>query len=839
MTTIPKPGSVSFAERVTKATPYEWGYGSTPRTKQLRDALYWKAAVVKDFVNIAIGLGKTEFRQGIRVDIDRARLVTQAFKETEGQPAVLQCARMVEKLCDEMPVFIKEGELIVGDPNGAPDEVRWYPETNVEWMPEAITTGGFSEMVTEEERREIVEDICPYWGDKSVAARIKASLPHDMAPMMLAYGPFCAYTWEQGRVVPAYDWEMLYKQGLKARIEAVEAKLRELDSRVTELDPGEYLEKRWNWEAMARCGKAILRYAERLSDLARRQAREETDAARRAELEEMGDLLERVPAHPPQTFHEALQFYWIVETTAQFMARWGSGAGTRIDQIWWPYYEADMRANRITRERALELVECLFLKIQEIGAALEWPIGFTGGSGASIVYTADICGSKPNGEDASNDLSCIVMEALANLHLTQPPVALRYHRNISPEVMERAIDLGRLGLGHPSYFNEELLEKWALMRGWSQEDAKRTQASGCVANNIMGKAVQSTGVPWVGTANMPKMMEEVFQANDQELRSGCLVLPAGKNVQDMKSAEELMQAVLDRTLFYTKLGTVSWNIAQQIIMNHKPDPCNSFLLEEPMERGIEMTRFNKEDDTWPHVIAFGAMNVSDSLSAIQKLVYDDNKYTMDELLQALQANWAGYEEMRQDFLNAPKYGADDDRGDEWALKFQLKLEETFNEVKDAWGYTVTQDGSTATGYALYGMAAGASADGRYAAKPLADGTRSPMAGSDHNGPTAVLNSAGKIPYLHTELLNQRFMPQFMEGDNRAVFAEYLREWYEKGTVPHIQFNVVSSDEMRDAQERPEEHADLIVRVAGYSAHFVDLPGPTQDSIIARSEQSFT
>jgi pyruvate-formate lyase len=395
-----------------------------------------------------------------------------------------------------------------------------------------------------------------------------------------------------------------------------------------------------------------------------------------------------------------------------------------------------------------------------------------------------------------------------------------------------------MGLGHPSYFNEELLEQWGLMRGSSQEDAKNTQASGCVANAVMGKAIQSTGAPWIGTANMVTMLEEILYQNDQELSSGCLHLPAGRNVRDMQSADELMEALLKRMLFYTQLGTVSWNIAQQIIMDYKPDPCNSLLHEDTMERGIDLMKFHKENDTWPNVIPFGCVNVSDSLAAIQKLVFDDRKYTMEELLTALQANWAGYEEMRQDFLNAPKFGADDDFADAWTLKFQLGLEETVSQVKDAWGYSGAMDGSTATGYALYGMAAGASPDGRGASEPLADGTRSPMAGTDSRGPTAVLNSAAKIPYLHPELLNQRFMPQFMEGNNRGVFAEYLKEWYDRSTIPHIQFNVLGSDELRDAQEHPENHADLIVRVAGYSAHFVDLPGPTQDSIIARSEQSF-
>jgi benzylsuccinate synthase len=839
MTAIPRPGSVSFEDRVTKAVPYDWGFGSTPRTANLRDALYWKAAVIKDFVNVLMGQGKMEFRRGIRIDVDRARIVTDAFRETEGQPRVLRFARMVERLCEGMPIFMKPGELIIGDPNGAPDEVRWYPETNVDWVTEAVTSGGFSKMVSEEERKEIVEDICEYWRDKSAAARIKASLPMEMAPMLTGYATLVCNVWEEGRVIQAYDWEMLFRQGLQARVQAVEANLRNLDDRVTEMNPSEYLEKKYNWEAMARCGRAMIRYAERLAGLARQQAEEARDEARRKELEDLAAILEWVPANPPRTFYECLQFHWIIETTAHYMARWGNGAGTRIDQVWWPYYEADMRAGRISREQALEFVECLFLKIQELGAPLEWPVSFTGGSGGEVFYTANICGTSPEGGDASNDLSCIVMEALCNLRLTQPPIALRYHRSISPDVVERAIDLGRVGLGHPAYFNEELLEKWGLMRGWSPEEARNTQASACVANNIMGKTVAATGLIEIGGVNLVKTLEEVLNANEQEVESGAIVLASGKDVREMKSADELMDAVLKRVGFYTEVGVVSWNIAQQVLMDHKPDPCNSFLLLEPMERGIDLTRINKEHDTWPNLIPFGAVNVADSLAAIQRLVFGEKKYSMDDLLVALKANWAGYEEMRQDFLNAPKYGNDDDFADEWAVKFQTKLAEAVGGVNDAWGHSVTMDGSTATAYVTQGMTCGASPDGRRAMEPLGDGTRSPMAGSDKIGPTAVLNSAGKIPYMHTELMNQRFMPQFMEGDNRELFAEYLKEWHDKGTIPHVQFNVVSSDQLRDAQVHPTQHSNLIVRVAGYSAHFVDLPLPTQESIINRTEQSFT
>ena len=839
MTTTSEPERISMEESVKKTVPFDWGFGSTLRTKKLRDALCWKSSVSdNELENEAIGLPVCHFRPGVRIDMNRARLATEAFRETEGQPKVLQYARMVEKLCDEMPIFIKEGELIVGDPNGGADKIRWYPETNVDWMPEAVTTGGFAGLVTDEERREIIEDICPFWKERSIVGLVKSSLPEEVAPTILSHGAFITNTWEAGLVAPSWDWEALYRDGLASRIASAEASLKALDEKVTEMDPGEYLEKKYNWQAMIRSGKSIIRYGERLSALAKEQATLEKDDNRRKELEEMAEILQHVPANPPRTLHESLQFYWTIEVVVHYFARWGVASGARFDQIWWPYYEADMKAGRIKRDDALELVECLFMKIQEIGCPLEWPLIFAGISGSNTLYTANICGTTPDGKDASNDLSCIVMEALAYLRLTQPPMALLYHPNIAPEVMETAINLGRTGLGHPSYFNEDLLEKWALTRGYSPEDAKKARPIGCVAYNVIGTAQICTGLVNVGTLNSVMVLEDVLHRNDQETRAGHIVFPAGKKATEMQSADELLEAFLERIKYYSRIGQVSWNIAQQILMDNKPDPANSLLNDVTLERGIDLLRFNKEDDTWPSIIVYAAINASDSLAAIQKLIFDDKKYSMEELLVALQDNWERHEVMHQDFLNAPKHGNDDDYADDWAIKLLVGMDDTIKSFKDGWGCPFGIDSSTATGYTMMGLISGAGPDGRKASTPLADGTRSPMAGTDKNGPTAVLNSVGKVPFMHTELFNQRFMSEYLEGDNRKIFADYLKVWHSK-SIPHIQFNVVSSEQLREAKAQPDEYSDLIVRVAGYSAHFIDLAENTQDSIIERTEQAFT
>ena len=340
---------------------------------------------------------------------------------------------------------------------------------------------------------------------------------------------------------------------------------------------------------------------------------------------------------------------------------------------------------------------------------------------------------------------------------------------------------------------------------------------------------------------MPMVLEDVLYQGSPPMRPPKdigVARPGTKDPREMSSSDEILDAVLEWTFWYSKISICSWNVALQVLEECLPDPCNSLLLEDPFKRGIDAVKVAKEQDTMPFIYPMGQQNLADSLAAIQKLVFDDKKYTMDEVLAALKSSWEGREEMRQDFLNAPKYGNDDDYADDWMVKVKVGIDKVFRSVKDAWGNPLIPDGSTAAGYQMVGFGCGATPDGRKSMNYLADGSLSPMTGADKSGPTAVLNSAGKVPYLHTDLFNQRVMPQFLEKENKLLFAEYLREWYEKGNIFHIQFNVVDSAHLREAQEKPQDYTDLQVRVAGYSAFFVDLPVETQDSIISRMEHSF-
>ena len=312
------PGSISFEGRAKKAKPYDWGFGCTPRVANLRSHVYSKSSVIKDWAEAVSGVGVVRFRKNVRLDVDRARIVTKVFKETDGMPIALRKAEVISRICDEMPIFIKPGELIVGDPNSAPDEVRIFPEIAVSFLPDALE-GGFKDMVTPEEKAELLE-IHDYWKDKSLEYQIESMLPKEVLPFICRTptNPCTnADLWNCGRTLMDYDYERLFQDGIKARVAKAEAKLEELKNKVSEMPPSEYMEKKNSWEGMIICGKALIRLACRYAELARQQAQKEVDPVRKKELEEIAAVCEWVPANPPRTFHEALQFFWFNETVGR------------------------------------------------------------------------------------------------------------------------------------------------------------------------------------------------------------------------------------------------------------------------------------------------------------------------------------------------------------------------------------------------------------------------------------------------------------------------------------------------------------------------------------------
>lgn len=835
---LASPGSVSFADRVAQSKPYEWGFGSTPRVAQLREGLFSKAAVIKDWASL--GEGVTTFRKHVKIDMDRARLATRSYQETEGEPWPLRRAKALYRICDELPLYIKPHDLIVGSPNSAPDEVRWYPETDVSYMPHAITEGGYRHMISQEEKRELLEEIYPYWKDKTLAAATERVLPDDVKEYC-DIGPHstagCANGWRSPRGLANPNWEDLLSEGIAARVRRVENNYARHKASIPEtMSPAEYIKRCHNYEAMILAGKSMLRFAERYAELASQLAATEKEPERRHELEEIAEVCRWVPAHPPRTFREALQGYWLIEVVFRYLEAPNNGSGGRIDQIWYPYYKKDIEEGRITRAEALELIECWMLNVEETGMHCEAPDFFTIAAGGSVFYTANVAGTV-EGKDVSNDLTCLILEALSNVRTCQPPVAFRYAAQVSPAVMDRAIDLCRTGTGHPAFFNEDLFQKYARMQGISTEDSEKFSVAGCLAPTIIGKSMNAGAYAVMGLYNSMKSLElALWQGVDKV--SGLKVGADTPDPKSFKGADDLLRAVSTQQEHMVRRYAKSNDIGFTVMIERFPMPAASFVLDDCPDMGIDVNEMSRRYNSWPCMAGAEFSAIADSLAAVQRLIYDEKRVTWDELLEALEANWQGREELRQLFLRAPKYGNDDDYADQWAIKAHQGVLGAMSRVKDAWGKPWFYDGSTAISPMALPRGVHATPDGRRAGEPGSDSSLAPVAGRDTKGPTAVLNSISKIPFMMNDLLNQRFMPQFLEGEYKPLFADYLQQWYEMGNSYHVQFNVMNNAVLQDAQLHPERHANLMVRVAGYSAYFVDLPKEVQDHILSRTEQAF-
>lgn len=840
---LEKPGIREFTEKCIKGSrgepPTEYGWGSTPRVAMLREMTFSKGNVVKDWDAALTGAGVTTFRSAIRGDVDRAVIVTKSYKETEGQPWPIRRAKMMEKLCQEFPIFIKPGELIVGDPNSAPDEVRFYPEICVSYLPQAITEGGFREMFTEEEKKVIIGDIYEYWKDKCFDAVTRRYLPDD-AKDYIDLGPynpagFCTLMMN-GVSSYVFRYDQIFKEGIKGRMEKVEAKLAEHKASIPigKMSMDEYLKKKDNWEAMIISGKALLRYAERYAELVEEEAKKEKDKARRKELEDMAERCKWVPANPPRTFHEALQFFWFCEVVVRFL-NGGIGSPGRPDQFLYPYYLNDLKEERLTREKALELIECLFLKIQEVGAPIMRSEFFTVSAGNMILYAAGLGGTTVDGQDASNDLTCLMLEAMADIRTEQPALTFRYHPRVSPLVIDRVIDLLRAGMGQPAIFNEPLMEKYMLMRGHPVEAMKDVVTNACVDSALQGGRMGGGYMVGLGHSLPLKQLEiAMYQGLDKV--SGLQIGARTPAPKTFKSAHDLLDAWLDQLEFYYRRYAEIYSVEQQVCAERFQMPMVSLVMDEPPEAGIDINELDIKYEGMGKLHGFSVTDVGDSLAAVQRLVFDEKKVTMEELVEACRTDWKDKEELRRFCLRAPKWGNDDDYADNWRKEAYIKSIQRTKAVKDAWGYPMLAEGSMLAAYIALSRGIGATPNGRRDGAACADGTISPYIGMDIKGPTAVLNSIAKLPPLHNELLNQRFAAEFLEGENRKLFADYLCSWYDAETF-HIQFNTVSSETLRDAQQNPEKYEHLLIRVAAYVAYFIDLPREVQDSIIARTVQA--
>jgi len=766
------------------------------------------------------------YRTSIRLNVVRNRLLTESYKATEGEPMVLRRAKALAHILRNLPVYIMPHERIVGHSGATPDELYYPIEVNWKSPWRALNSDDAREILDDEGRAEM-EKIVEYWNGKTLSDLRKNAFKGDLEKYFKYEGTFLWSHWDEGSVP---NYERLFKIGLKGLRKEAGERLQE----VIDTIPDNYLEQHDFLQGVLISLDAAVDFSKRYAQRAREEAAKEDNPKRKKELEEIAKTCDRVPENPPETLHEAFQFFWFISLIKGQIEFATLTLGSRFDILFNPFYRKDLAEGRLTREEAIELVQYLILKFEDSG---EWFSPMITGiyGGVQQLEGITLGGIDENGNDATNDMTYITLEAAKGIHTLQPTIALRVNKNTPDKLLSAATDVIRTGCGYPSLFNDEVLVPLINKWGTPMKDARNYNVMGCVYLDIPGKNNNARRA--TGYFVLPKCLWWALRKGINPETGDQYGAPT-PDPETFTCIEDVIEAYLEQVRFFMGKIVKLENTSRELYRKYAPRPFLSALLDGCIERGQDAKEWAYSTSSINcYNIIVGPTNVADSLAAIKKLVFDDKELTMKEFIDILNKNWEGHEDLRQRVITQiPKFGNDDDYVDLLAKEVHERSEAVYQEFTDEHGAKWRMDGSGVS--ATYGLAPGtpATPDGRKDGEPFSDATLSPMIGRDTNGPTAVLKSCAKIDPLN-QLLNQKFLPQFLEGENKKQFINYLRSWCDMG-VPHVQFNVVDRDTLLDAQNQPEKHSNLIVRVAGYSTYFVDLSKGLQDHIIARSEQEF-
>lgn len=766
------------------------------------------------------------FRPEIRLDLQRSRLMTQSFKETDGQPMVVRRGKALAHVLDNMGIFIRDWERIVGYQTSDPEGLYHPIDMNWRSVRRLVNSEGGKTLLDDEGREEL-DELCEYWKGKCMSDRHQELFTGDLEKYWKYEGTFL---WSHLSELGIPDYEALFETGLEGRVRMAEERLEEIDKTI----PPDYVDQKEFLQSVVIVLQAVIGFGKRYSALAMEMADSEADPEQKERLREIGRICERVPAKPPRTFLEAVQFFYFIHLV-RYLEYSTLGIGIRLDYLLGPYYEKDLDEGRVTKNEGLEILQLLWVKFLELGLVYS-PLVTSVYGGVASLQALTIGGTDKDGKDVTNKLTYLVLETAGTMKTIEPSIALRVHNETPDELLSAATDIIRTGIGYPSLFNDEalipLLEKW----GVPPEDAKGYAVSGCVYMEIPGKNItRRVEGYFVLTKCLWWALHQGVDPKNGEQWGARTSDPA-----TFTSWEDVFEAYLEQVKFFTTKLAQLENTCRDLYAKYCPRPFYSAIVEGCIEKGKECKQWIYPSMVHDMTIVIGTTNVADSLAAIKKVVFEDRLASLPELIGIMNKNWEGRDDILQACLNAPKFGNDDDYVDLIAREAHHGTEAAMETVKDRFGFSKRGDGSAVS--ATYGLSANtpATPDGRRDGEPFADSTLSPQPGMDKKGPTAVLNSCAKIDTLETynHLFNQKFQPQFLEGEMKPLFIDYLKTWREK-KIPHVQFNIVDRETLMDAKQRPEEYLDLIVRVAGYSAYFVELSEGLQDHIIKRTEQNLS
>ncbi len=761
------------------------------------------------------------------VCVERARYLTQSMSENWELHPLTRMSMALEHILENMSVAIRDDELIVGCRTGKLKGAPLFPENKSRWIEGDLETFGQRSLqealIIEEEQRELKEDILPFWRGRTVEDRLEELLPPDVAEDMDKY----VFTMVLEITYGIGHFTMDHPRALRLGLSGIAA---EAARRSDELSADEQRgEKGLFYDAVIRSLRAAIHFAQRYADLAMSLAAEEADPVRAEELRSIARVCRRVPEHPAQTFREAVQFVYFVHLVAQIESGGNSVSLGRIDQVLHPYYLADREAGRITPEQAQELLSLLFLKTNEIWNILEEAF-IPGGEGPEGKTTQNVTvgGVGRNGEDATNELSYLGLEAYADIRTVQPNFGVRLSSKAPEDFFRGAVAHARDGVPL-HFFNDDAIVESLQQAGHTLEDARDYGVVGCLEPNAQGKsfgstfAVQFSGIKCLELA-LSNGVDNIF-GYQSGIESG--------DPATFASFDDVWNAYDAQVSYFMKQMTRGMALLDQAIAELVPSPFASAMIDGSMEKGLDLTRGGAVyNSTGVQLIGFS--NVVDSLCAIKKAVFEDGVLSLGELARCLAEDWDEAEDKRAYLLHkSPKYGNDDDGVDDLAARV---LEHFCGGVLEHGNY---RNGSFWPGvftvgfHIAMGAFAAASADGRHAGDILGNGI-TPSNGNALSGPTAVFNSVTKLPLTraHNGLnLNIRLSRTGLRLD---VLLALIRTYFRQGGC-QVQFNMIDSATLRDAQANPEEYRDLVVRVSGYSALFVGLSEMAQDEIINRTE----
>ncbi|MBI9075028.1 MAG: hypothetical protein JEZ02_06415 [Desulfatibacillum sp.] len=771
--------------------------------------------------------GKSMYQPGVKLDLQRSVLLTQAYRETEGQPMVLRRAKALDKILSSMDLYIQDHERIVGNNVSTPSGL--YFGIDMAWRSvRRVVDQEEGKSLLDDAGRKTLDELIAYWDGKAMSDIQQKTFTGEILESW-KFENSGAMSWSHWSELGIPDYEKVFKVGVKGLMDQARARLDEIDRTV----PPDYVDQKEFLQAVLISMEATLKYAKRYGALALEKAAAATDPEDKARLESIARTCSRVPEHPPQTLQEALQSFFFLHVI-RYIEYSTLGIGVRFDKVFGPYLEKDLKNGVLTRDQALELLQLLWVKFHELGLIYSPSLSAIYGGVASL-QAITLGGVDENGEDVTNDMTYLVLECAETMRTPEPTIALRYHDGTPRELLSRATDVIKTGIGYPSFFNDKailpLLKKWDA----PLKDSRDYAISGCVYLEIPGKNIARRAY---GGIVLPAALYYALNQGKSQF-TGKIVGAKTPDPRTFQSADDLMDAYSAQVEFFAKRLCTLENTSQTLYEKYLPRPFYSALLEGCIEQGKESKKFTYPSAVVNLCIMIGPTNVGDSITAVKKVVFDDKKVSMDALLKAMDANWKGYEDIRQLMVNAPKYGNDDDYADAISAQVQTRTAQAMAKAKTRFGLPCRGDGSGLSATYAAGSIIPATPEGRYSGEPFADATLSPVFGMDQNGPTAVLKSASKTSTVdsYNHLMNQKFLPQALEGNMKEVFVDYIRSWGDLG-ISQIQFNVVDKQTLLAAQEKPEDYPDLLVRVAGYSAYFVDLSKGLQDSIIARTDQSF-